>query len=70
MTTDEQYNEDRAVLQAMVRYGGSFMKFLGEAGFRADSINLAKIKRTWPEDWEQYREMAGFKPNPHRPQGK
>lgn len=70
MTPEQQHNEDMAVLTTMARYGGSFVKALAEAGFRADSINLARIKAAWPDYWQQYLEMSGTRNrNPHNPQG-
>lgn len=51
-------NEKYLVAKAMRRYGGLFVKALGEALEKADSINTAKIKDTWTEYWEKYLEMA------------
>lgn len=51
-------DQDYRVVEAMEKYGGSFVKALAEAARRADSTNLAKIKATWPEYWQQYTEMA------------
>lgn len=50
--------EDRKVLSMMVRYGGSFVQALAQAGYRADENNLRRIKETWPEYWSQYSAMA------------
>ena len=49
---------DSAVLWQMRVNGGGFISALAEAGFRADSVNLAKIKAAWPQDWAAYRKMA------------
>ena len=46
------------VLHAMAKYGGGFVKALAEAGFRADSTNLAKIKAAWPNEWQLYGILA------------
>lgn len=46
------------VLNAMKRFGGSFVKCLGEAGLRADKENLLKIENTWPEYWSDYTNKA------------
>ena len=54
METDEVYNVSRA----MQRYGGSFVQNLGVALSCADDENVAKIKATWPEYWQQYRDMG------------
>lgn len=50
--------EDVKVIQAMIRFGGSFVKALGHAAFAADPENLQKIKDTWPEYWQRYTDMA------------
>ena len=51
-------DQDLKVIEAMEKYGGSFVAALAQAARRADSTNLAKIKATWPEYWQQYTEMA------------
>jgi hypothetical protein len=43
---------------AMQAMGGSFVQQLGRLCERADPINLAKIKATWPEYWEEYADLA------------
>lgn len=50
--------EDVKTIQAMIRFGGSFVKALGHAAFAADAENLQKIKDTWPEYWQRYTEMS------------
>lgn len=50
--------EDAHVLELMSGCGGSFARALADAGYRADSVNLAKIKATWPELWAEYAAMA------------
>lgn len=51
-------DQDLAVIEAMEKYGGSFVVALAQAARRADSTNLAKIKETWADYWQQYTEMA------------
>lgn len=51
-------NQDLDTLNAMSKYGGGFVKALANAGHHADSNNLERIKRTWPEYWKHYAEMA------------
>ncbi len=53
-TQEEKYY----VSIGMEKYGGSFASALGVALARADHINTAKIKKTWPELWKQYLEMG------------
>lgn len=52
------YAEHFAIGQAMAVYGGSFMSNLGKALQCADGNNQKKIKETWPEDWQKYRNVA------------
>lgn len=54
MTNDR----DAWTVDAMEKYGGSFVKFLGELARGSDSINLAKIKDTWPEYWSEYEKIG------------
>ena len=49
---------DFEIIECMKTRGGSFVKNLGNAASHADSINLNKIKTTWPEYWEKYEKMA------------
>ncbi len=49
---------DFDVAFTMIEYGGSFVRQLGAAALVADSDNLAKIKSTWPDYWDQYTRMA------------
>ena len=49
---------DRKTIEAMMEYGGSFVRKLGAAALVADPENLAKIKAAWPEYWSQYDRMA------------
>ena len=51
-------DQDYAVIDAMKKYGGSFVKALAECATRADSDNLIKIKTTFSEYWKQYEEIA------------
>lgn len=49
---------DILVIQAMQRFGGGFVKALGEAAMKADLVNLRRIKQAFPELWERYAEIA------------
>lgn len=49
---------DSWTTDAMDKFGGSFVKALGELARRADPINLLKIKAIWNEYWEQYEKMG------------
>ncbi len=50
----EAENEKYIVMESVERYGGSFVKALGLALMRADHENVLKIKKAFPEYWEQY----------------
>jgi hypothetical protein len=54
--------EDARVLEAMDRYGGSFVRALAQAAWLADPINLAKLKATFPEYWAEYTRFAAVEP--------
>jgi hypothetical protein len=49
---------DYDVIEAMKRYGGSFVKKLAEAFALADPQNQARLKAAFPEYWKKYTEMA------------
>lgn len=52
---DEQYK----VSKYMTEYGGSFFAKIGEALYRADPINAAKLKAAFPEEWQKYKDWEG-----------
>jgi len=48
-------NDERiTVADNMVKYGGSFVKALGQALYHADPINTQKVKDAFSEYWEEY----------------
>ena len=47
--TDKQH-----IALNMIKYGGSFVKGLGEALLHSDQVDRHKIARTWPELIEEY----------------
>lgn len=51
-------DDDRAIVDAMTKFGGSFVKKLAELARMADELNLATIKASWPVYWEHYERMA------------
>lgn len=51
-------DQDYWTMEAMEKFGGSFVKSLAAMARRADPINLQKIKTTWPEYWEEYERMG------------
>ena len=46
------------MVDAMLRYGGGFVKALSECFILADRDNLARLYATFPEYVKQYTEMA------------
>lgn len=53
MTTTE-----RATIDCMEKYGGSFVKALAAAYIAADPSNRNLIRATWAYDWQRYAAMA------------
>ena len=53
MTTQE-----RATLDAMQKYGGSFIRALAACYIAADPDNRGKIRDTWILEWHQFTHMA------------
>jgi len=53
-----QTDQDHEVVEAMAKYGGSFVKSLAECFAHADEPNVNKLKNAFPEYWDQYTEMA------------
>lgn len=53
MTTQEG-----EIIEAMKKYGGSFVHALSTCFLFADSDNFKKLRHAFPEYWEEYREMV------------
>ena len=51
-------DEPKQVAENMVKYGGGFVQALGTALYRADRINVARIREAFPEYWKQYKEIG------------
>lgn len=49
---------DLKTVNAMIRYGGGFVRALGEAASRADDENLERIKQAFPEYWSNYTALG------------
>lgn len=49
---------DYAVVCAMERFGGSFVRALAQCFTCADPTNIAKLKAAFPEYWAEYAETA------------
>jgi hypothetical protein len=52
---------DEDVIEAMHRYGGSFVEALAIAARRADRENLARLRLAFPDVWRRYAEIARLK---------
>jgi|TARA_Y100000310_G_scaffold270565_1_gene284482 hypothetical protein len=50
--------KDLAMIEAMSKYGGSFVQTLAALLSRADPINYAKLKATFPEYFGEYKDMS------------
>lgn len=51
-------DKDYYTIEAMRKYGGSFVQSLAAMAQQADHINLHKIKTTWPKYWAEYERMG------------
>lgn len=51
-------DSERAALEAMARFGGSFARNLAFAWMAADGENRARLRTAFPELLEQYAAMA------------
>ena len=49
---------DYEVTEAMIQFGGSFVRGLGELYRRADEHNKAKLRMAFPEYFAEYRDLA------------
>jgi hypothetical protein len=56
--------EDFKVVEAMEKFGGSFVQALAAAFRRADTNNFIKLVGTFSDYYNQYREMAKNEPEP------
>lgn len=46
------------VVDAMAKYGGSFVKALAECFYRADRVNFTRLQEAFPNYWKEYEEMT------------
>jgi len=49
---------DYDIAQNMIRYGGSFVRALGEAVLHADPDNLRRLREAFPEYWDTYSRFS------------
>lgn len=50
--------EELDVVENMERFGGSFVKALSGAFYRADRENFLKLKDAFPEYWDEYENFS------------
>jgi len=58
MIVDNEEESRILIAEAMMKYGGSFIKALGKALMCADRENAKKIKEAFSDYWEKYKEMS------------
>jgi pyruvate/2-oxoacid:ferredoxin oxidoreductase beta subunit len=51
-------NENYEVIEAMEKFGGSFIQALAQCYNTADQINFIKLRDAFPEYWEEFKKMA------------
>lgn len=56
MENTVQQFSDHEITEAMIVFGGSFVAGLGVLFRRADLVNQDRLKATFPEYWESYRD--------------
>jgi hypothetical protein len=61
--------EEYQTLDNMSAHGGSFVKALSEAFRCADSKNFAKLRKVFPEYWNQYSNFNTKEDGTKRPKG-
>ena len=58
MSKGFDYREARQVTAAMKKYGSIFANRMGKLLEKAGTVDIVKIKQTWPDLWEKYRVIA------------
>ena len=51
-------DKEMLVIEAMEKYGGSFVKSLAMCLRLADHVNFKKLKKTFSDYWNQYSGMV------------
>ena len=54
--------EDLKTLEAMNRFGGSFVHSLATTCMLADTDNFATLRASFPALWERYRRLGAGEP--------
>ena len=50
--------QDKAIVRAMGKYGGSFAQAIAQAAWSADMVNYSKLKTAFPELWIRYEKFV------------
>lgn len=53
-----QTDEEMDIVEAMDRFGGSFVKSLAQCFQHADRDNFIKLQNAFPEYWDEYAEKV------------
>ena len=51
-------SQSKIVSENMIKYGGSFVRNIGEALRHADGFNVIKVYTAWPDYWNKYFKMG------------
>lgn len=51
-------DRDSYTCDAMEKWGGSFVKALGNLARHSDPGNLERVKATWSALWQQYEDLG------------
>jgi hypothetical protein len=54
---------DYQIVEAMIALGGSFVQHLGRAWRCADAHNRERLRNTFADYWETYKELATLQPH-------
>ena len=56
--TEEEYDRNFWITEAMILYGGSFVKRLGKLYRIGDGFNQKILQNAFPEYWKRYDKLA------------
>jgi hypothetical protein len=54
----EARKQEITIANSMIKYGGSFIKCIGEALLHADNDNTIKLKSCFSEEWIKYLDIS------------
>lgn len=54
--------EESRIVEAMHTWGGGFVKALSACFYAADRQNIEKLKKAFPEYWDEYDKMSAPAP--------